>query len=182
MADPIIVYTALAVLAGILWLGALDKLRHFAAFEGAVAGYRLLPEAAQKPFAMVFVGAEVLVGILLLMPEGRVAGALGAMGILSVASLGVAINLLRGRTNIDCGCGGLGHTSTGLSWWVVGRNAMLVVLALVALTRTGQGARELVWVDGVTFFGAALAMLGLYLVLNQLIESHLRMQKNGSQS
>lgn len=182
MADPIIVYAALAALTGILWLGAFDKLRDFAAFEGAIAGYRLLPSALQKPFAAVFVGAEVAAGALLLVPEWRAAGAVLTLAVLAVATLGVVVNLLRGNTDIDCGCGGLANTSGGLSWWVVARNGLPVLLAMIVLASAGQVARELVWLDGVTFFGAALALLGLYLVFSQLIESHLRIQKTRSQS
>ncbi len=182
MADPIIVYAALAALTGILWLGALDKLRNFAAFEGAVAGYRLLPAILHRPFAAAFIGAELATGAMLLTPDWRMAGAMLTLAILAVATLGVAINLLRGNTDIDCGCGGLVHASSGLSWWVVARNGLPALLAVMVLASAGRASRELVWFDGVTFFGAALALLGLYLVSNQLIESHLRIQKTRSQS
>lgn len=177
MADPIIVYAALAVLAAILWLGLLDKLRHFAEFEGAVAGYRLLATWLHRPFALMFVSGELTAGMLLLWPQTRAAGALGALSILLVASAGMAINLLRGHTHVDCGCGGLAHATTGLTWWLVVRNGLLAGLALIVLGHARLASRDLGWLDGVTFFGLTLALLGLYLVFNQLIASHLRMQK-----
>ncbi|WP_322996054.1 MauE/DoxX family redox-associated membrane protein [Castellaniella sp.] len=175
MGDPIIVYSALAVLVVVLWLGALDKLRHFAEFEAAVTAYQLLPAALNKLFAVVFVAVELASGVLLLMPQARTEGALAALGIVLLASAGVVVNLLRGHTRISCGCGGLAQDSTGLSWWLVLRNALLAMLAGVVMA--GMGARDLGWLDGLTFFGLTLSLLCLYLVFNQLIASHLEMQK-----
>ena len=78
---------------------------------------------------------------------------------------------------MDCGCSGLGESSGGLSWWLVARNALLAALAVASGDWAINSARELVWVDGLTFFGATLALLGLYYAANQLIESHLKFQK-----
>lgn len=175
MDDPIVVYSALAVLVVVIWLGAFDKLRHFAEFESAVAGYQLLPTALHRPFAMLFVVAELGSGALLLMPAARSLGALLALGVVLLASAGVVVNLLRGHTNVSCGCGGLAHASTGLSWWLVLRNGLLAALAVVV--SAGMGTRDLGWLDGLTFFGLTLSVLALYLVFNQLLASHLQMQK-----
>ncbi|CDM25933.1 Methylamine utilization protein MauE [Castellaniella defragrans 65Phen] len=178
MGDPVIAYAALAVLAALFWLGALHKLRNFAGFEAAVAGYRLMPAVLQRPFALAFIAAEVLAGGLLLLPAARTAGILTALAVLAAASLGVAVNLLRGRTDIDCGCGGLSQAPTSLSWWVVLRNGLLAVLALLAWPQAGgPSPRDLVWLDGITFFGMSLALIGLYLAFNQLLASHLEMRK-----
>ncbi|MFV0282448.1 MAG: MauE/DoxX family redox-associated membrane protein [Castellaniella sp.] len=178
MNDPVIAYAALAVLAALFWLGALHKLRNFAEFESAVSGYRLLPAFLQRPFAWAFIAAELLAGGLLLLPAARVAGILAALAVLAVASLGVAVNLLRGRVDIDCGCGGLSQAPTSLSWWVVLRNGLLAALALLSWPQAGGFApRDLMWLDGVTFFGMSLALLGLYLAFNQLLASHLEMRK-----
>ncbi|CAM5786039.1 MauE/DoxX family redox-associated membrane protein [Castellaniella caeni] len=175
MGDPIIVYSALAVLVVVLWLGAFDKLRHFAEFEAAVSGYRLLPTALQRPFAVLFVLAELASGALLLLPAARASGALAALGVVLLASAGVVVNLLRGNTDVSCGCGGLAQASTGLSWWLVLRNGLLAALAVIV--GAGMGARPLGWLDGLTFFGLTLSVLALYLVFNQLLASHLQMQK-----
>ena len=53
----------------------------------------------------------------------------------------------------------------------------LAALAVASGDWAINSARELVWVDGLTFFGATLALLGLYYAANQLIESHLKFQK-----
>ncbi len=178
MGDPVIAYAALAVLAAIFWLGALHKLRDPAGFESAVAGYRLLPAFLHRPFSVAFIAAELLAGGLLLWPAARAAGVLAALVVLAAASLGVAVNLLRGRTDIDCGCGGLSRVPGSLSWWMVSRNGLLAALALHAWPwADGLAGRDLAWLDGVTFFGLSLALLGLYLAFNQLLASHLEMRK-----
>jgi hypothetical protein len=178
MNDPIIAYAALAVLTTIFWFGALHKLRNWAAFESAVAGYRLLPSVLHRPFALALVVAELLAGGLLLWPPVRVVGLAVAMGVLAIGTLGVIVNLLRGRTDIDCGCGGLSKAPASLSWWVVARNGLLALLILPVWFGTGSSAvRALVWLDGVTFLGMTLAVLGLYIAFNQLLVSHLEMRK-----
>ncbi|MGE8547325.1 MauE/DoxX family redox-associated membrane protein [Alcaligenes sp. Marseille-Q7550] len=174
--DPVLIYASVACLAVLMGLGALDKLRHFGLFEAAVGGYRLLPETLLRPFSVAFVAGEALAAPLLLWPASRQAGAALALAVLAVASAGIVLNLLRGRRDVDCGCSGLGESSAGLSWWLVGRNALLVLLALAGGGWAGQSSRELAWVDGLTFFGATLALLGLYHAANQVIESHLKFQ------
>ncbi|WP_341668543.1 MauE/DoxX family redox-associated membrane protein [Alcaligenes sp. SDU_A2] len=175
--DPILAYASVACLAVLMGLGALDKLRHFSLFEAAVGGYRLLPEVLLRPFSLVFVAGEALAAPLLLWPGSRQAGAALALAVLAVATLGIVLNLLQGRRDVDCGCSGLGESSAGLSWWLVGRNTLLAMLAVAGSGWLAQSARELTWMDGLTFFGATLALLGLYHAANQLIESHLKFQK-----
>lgn len=175
--DPVLTYASLACLAVLMGLGALDKLRHFSLFEAAVGGYRLLPEVLLRPFSVLFVAAEALSAPLLLWPVSRSLGAVLALCVLLVATSGIVMNLLRGRRDVDCGCSGLGESSGGLSWWLVARNALLAALAVASGDWAINSARELVWVDGLTFFGATLALLGLYYAANQLIESHLKFQK-----
>lgn len=176
--DPLLIYMAAACLAVILLIGALDKLRNFDLFEGAVMAYRLLPMGTSKVFAVLFVAAELGAGLLLLVPQARMYGALLALLVLAISSVGVAINLARGHTDVACGCGNLKQQSAGLSWWLVSRNSVLfIITALLVLPSAFVAERHLTWVDAFTFFGSTLALLGLYFAVNQLIESHVKLQK-----
>lgn len=179
--DPVPGCVALATIAVILAFGAVSKLRALRQFELAVAGYRLLPACAVRPFAITFVGAELGSCALLSLPGPRAVGALCAAAVILIATAGIVLNLARGRTDIECGCGALsGASHGGLSWWLVARNAGLVGLAAVAGRTPGAAWSTLTWTDRVTFFGATVALLGLYLVLTQLIESHLRMRRDAA--
>lgn len=178
----VIAHAAVAALAAVLWLGALDKLRHFSDFHAAVGAYRLLPGGLTWAFAALFVGAELAAGTLLLFDAWRAAGAIAAILLIGIASAAVAVNLVRGYTDIDCGCGGLAHFSPGLSWWMVVRNAGLLLLALTVVAGVGQSGTSMVWLDKVTFFGLAIMLIGFYYLSNQLIDLHLRVQKLRSQT
>lgn len=182
MNATVIVCVAAAALAAVIWLGALDKLRHLADFQGAVEAYRLLPARWTWVFAVLFVCVEVAAGTLLLFAAGRVAGALMSMLAVGIASTAVAVNLIRGYTDIACGCGGLAHFSPGLSWWMVARNAGLLLLGLVVALGADHATGSIAWLDRVTLFGSAIMLVGLYYLANQLIDLHLRVQKLRSQT
>jgi len=182
MVDAIVVYSLVAGLAVILLLGALDKWRNLAAFEQAVSGYQLLPPALVKPFAMLFVTAESFAALALLLPAWRVFGATLTLAVLLAASGGVAVNLARGLRNVDCGCGGLGHSAQGLSGWLLLRNAFLVLAAVLVWLGVPADARSLMWLDVVTFFGATLALLGLYFTANVLIDFEIHLYAQRQQS
>ncbi|WP_245152450.1 MauE/DoxX family redox-associated membrane protein [Allopusillimonas soli] len=177
MMDPILVYVSAAALSGIMLIGAVEKLLHYADFEAAAAGHALLPQALLRPFATAFVSAELAGGAMLLVPATRTAGAGLTLALVLLATLAVIINLMRGRSGIDCGCGGFSRREGGLSWWLVARNATLLALALPALLAARMAPRALGWMDVLTFFGATLAALGLYFCMNQLIASHKRLEE-----
>jgi hypothetical protein len=111
--------------AGIMKVGRPRQLR------SVLAGYSLLPESLVGTAAALLPITEAAVGVSLLLGIGRpVAGRLAAM-LLIVFSVAVAINLLRGRASISCGCFGMGE-STGLTWWHVSRNVALAAAAICA--------------------------------------------------
>ena len=87
------------------------------------------------------------------------------MVLLAVVSAAVAINLWRGRSEIDCGCGGLFPADALLGPRPAQRHP--AAAALLA----GQGISVATWVgmDYFTVLGAVLALIGLYVSVNQLM-------------
>lgn len=119
-------------LAGILLHAVLHKARNYLAFRGILTQYRLLPESLVPVAAPLVIAAEATAGLALLAPAAvlpRAAAALMAALLLCVYSGAIAVNLLRGRRSIDCGCGG---QPTPLSGWLLTRNALLLGLAWAA--------------------------------------------------
>lgn len=142
-------------------LAPTQKAQHWRIFSGVVANYRLLPRVLVAPVAVLLPPAEMLIGILLLSAQIRPYGALAAIGLLGLFAAAMAINLRRGRSQIDCGCG---HTilKQTLSWVLVARNAGLAVLLLPSFAFPQNMAMTTV----LTGVAAGLGLFLLYLLLN----------------
>jgi ABC-type phosphate transport system permease subunit len=86
--------------------------------------------------------------------------------LLLVYAGGMAINILRGRTHIDCGCLGFGTSRASLGWELVARNILLgaVALAVFALPVV---PRALGAIDAISGLGAVVALALLYLGFGQ---------------
>ena len=165
MLDPVIPLVIALSLAALWLLAAAHKLRAFVAFSGVLADYRLLPARATGVCAAAVIGVELCLGIGLLMPIGRnLALACSALVLVLYASA-IAVNLLRGRRFIDCGCSGFaGQQPLGV--WLVVRNLLLALMAYAG-TLPVQG-RMLVWFDAVTVSAAVCISAFLYASINRL--------------
>ena len=164
--DPVWSLALRAALALLLASAALAKLRDFGDFAAAVAGYRLLPRRLAAPAAAIFVAAELALALGLWLPALRVASALGAALLLSLYGVAIALNLVRGRRDIDCGCGGpLARQS--LSEGLVLRNLLLAGLALVAALPVVP--RSLGGLDLWTLVASVAAAAVLYAATNALL-------------
>jgi hypothetical protein len=169
MLDPVAASALCAVLSVIFLTGAWQKLRDPALFQANVENYRLLPDVLARPAAILLPVWELTAGVLVLIDSMRVAGAVLATGLVTVVTAAVIINLLRGRTEIDCGCGSLGgHVGDQtLNWGLPARNGVLVLAAMLVLRE--DAARALVWIDYLSVAGGTLGLLGLYVTANQLM-------------
>ncbi|MBK7023741.1 MAG: methylamine utilization protein MauE [Sulfuritalea sp.] len=174
--DPVATSALSAVLSVIFLTGAWQKLRDLALFQANIENYRLLPDGLAWPAALLLPLWELAAGVLVLFDATRTVGAVLAIGLLAVVTTAVAINLLRGRTEIDCGCGSLGgHVGDQtLSWGLVARNALLALAAVLTLRE--DAARALVWIDYLSVAGGTLGLLGLYVTVNQLMANTPRLR------
>lgn len=127
---PSLASAAITVFITLIFVrAALHKASAFTEFTGFMTDYQLVGERLVLPVSMGIVGAEVFVAILQVIPGGRVPGLLLAAGLLALYAAAMAINIRRGRTHIECGCGGAVQP---LAWALVVRNAVLVLLASLA--------------------------------------------------
>lgn len=157
--DPVVAWALRAGLALLLAASALAKLRDPGAFAAAVGGYRLLPLSLARPAAAGIVAAEAVLAVALWVPALHVAAAAGVAGLLALYTLAIAWNLLRGRRDIDCGCGGpLGRRR--ISEALVARNAVLIGAALA--TTLPVLPRSLGWLDAWTVLAAVASGALLY--------------------
>lgn len=171
MIDPLF-GTAIAVgLACLLFSAAWHKVAAHAAFVAALGNFRLLPPWLVRPVAALLPVAEAALALgWLAGGRGRLVAAATAVLLLLYAAA-LAANLLRGRRQIDCGCGLSGAVGGDqpLSWWLVARNVVLASLA--GLAGLPESGRELGTFDALTLAGAVLAAVLLYAGASQLIRN-----------
>jgi hypothetical protein len=167
--DPLI-STIISIALGLMFLmAAVHKFSDLARFQAVLADYRVMPASIVPVLAALLPLGEVLLGLCWLFSNLSVW--LPTAGLLALYTAGIAINLLRGRVHISCGCG-FGN-STGaddaLSWGLVMRNALLIAAALVTILPVSVRAYEIL--DYVTLVAALLASILLFTATNQLIRN-----------
>lgn len=173
--DPVLATGAQASTAIVVLLGAVAKWRRPAAFRAALADYRLLPEALTAPAAIAIAVAETCGAAALLFPDTRVIGAAVLAALLLAFAAGLAFNILRGHTDIDCGCSGFAATQPasnanaprGIGWFHVARALLLAALAATAFVE--PSARSIVWFDYLTLFFAVLLSVAALLTFDVLL-------------
>jgi uncharacterized membrane protein len=160
MIDPVVHYLLVCLLALVFVQGGAAKLTARDEFQGVVSSYRLLPSAMVPAFAALLPLAELAVGVGVVLPATRHFGAALAFALLMMFALAMAINLARGRTEIDCGCFKSGFRQT-ISGWLVGRNLLLAAGA--ALLWLPAGGRATGGFDVFLVVAASLMLfLGYY--------------------
>ncbi len=163
--DPSILLAMRVLGALVFGTAVVGKLRHRAEFVGVVANYRLVPDALAAPAAWLVIGLELVVVAALVSGIGLAAGAGLATLLLIGFAAAMAINLGRGRREIDCGCF-QSALRQRLSWALVARNLVLAALLAVLLGGGALPGTALGLVDGL---GAGLMLYLFYLVLDQLV-------------
>lgn len=153
-------HLALVVLTALVFArAAVLKFGSWSAFAGVVDNYDLLPQALVAPVAWTLPVTEAAIALALLVPAARQPFAeIAAAVLLAVFALAMAINLARGRGQIDCGCGDARRRQP-LRVGLVSRNLVLAGLLIVAAA-TPHGAASL----GGAVIGLA-AGLGAFMLL-----------------
>jgi len=122
----------------VLLVAGISKLGGRREFIETVRDYRLLPKDLSifvgrwMPVLEIMIGIGLLLGILILLT------AFVAATLFILFGIAVAINLLRGRSNISCGCFGP-QQNRHLTWILVTRNMIFAALmTLVGLDALGS--------------------------------------------
>jgi hypothetical protein len=164
--DPVIEATLRAALALLFLVAAGHKLRALGRFRATLGEYRLVPAALTPLATGLVVAVEAAVAGALLVPGARVVGLLAAAAVLVVYGGAIAINLARGRRDIDCGCAGPA-VRRPISGALVARNAALAAVALAGLAPVRP--RAFLWVDALTVAGATAALAAVYASLDRVL-------------
>ncbi len=175
--DPALRLALRAGLGLVLLRAAWHKLRAPSAFRAALRDYRILPEIrlVLAPAAWGLALAESAAGLALLGRPEAAAPALAAVGLLGLYSFAIALNLARGRRELDCGCAGPAAPPQPIGEGLLVRNAVLIAVALGA--GLPPSARALAWLDAVSITGGAAALLLLYAAVEVAMSNAPRLQR-----
>ena len=176
--DPVLALTGALTLAGIFVSAGVTKLRAREAFSAVIENYRVLPDGLVPVTARALPVIELAAAIGLAFPATR-SLASGVIALMLIAfALAMAINLRRGRHDIDCGCF-IGLLRQKLSWPLVARNIALAIIAF-ALAAGTVSARSLGVLDMLTSVAGTGAILLVYASYGRLFGLAPRIQKGAA--
>jgi hypothetical protein len=172
--DPVYSLTIAILIAFVFAAAGIHKAMNFSHHAGVVADYRVVPAWVVPLLAPLIIVLEFAVVVLVLIPDTRSAGVILTTGLLFVYILSIALNLVRGRTFIDCGCswGSQGHQ---ISAWLIARNLIMVAVALLALLPSAN--RSLQLMDWILAALAGTAVIAVYLIGDLLIANGSKLRK-----
>lgn len=156
---------SIEIFAIILFVEAvIHKSLNFKDFVGIISGYRLIPISLVWSAAAFVIFAEFLaiISLLLMLPFLKYLAAVILVGY----AIAIQINVVRGRTEIDCGCGG---QSMPISQSLVSRNLVIAIILAWSTNTVGfTGLVEHGFVYWLLVCGTVLVSYLFYLSYNQL--------------
>ncbi len=163
-----------------LILASLGKIGEPTAFTATIISYQVIPSflvRLAKPLAIFFIGSETGIALLFLLGfQSRAAGALSSFLMITFI-IAVSVNLLRGRTNLDCGCYGSAHHRRISSRLVASDMILLVMSICIMIWGGGFFAFDNIPINQRQFWSIEIivpilliigGLLSFYLLLNRI--------------
>jgi uncharacterized membrane protein len=166
MIDPVLGYLVSLDLAALLGWSALQKLGARREFIEIIRAYRVLRETWVAAAVYMLPSAELLIALALLIPAFRPAAGGAAAGLLLLYGCAIAVNLKRGRRDLDCGCGLTSGRRTIAGWMLVRNATMAGAAVAVALP---WAPRTLAWLDIMTIVAGTAAAALLFASIDALL-------------
>ncbi len=164
--DPGAGYVLVGALALLFAQAAWHKWRALAQFGAVLEAYRLFPAPLLLPLRLLVPACETAIALLLLPDATRSAAAAAGAALLLAYAAAMAVNLRRGRRDLDCGCAGPAERRP-IAAWMAWRNVLLA--GLLALVGQPWMQRPLGATDLLTVAGGVLVLVLLYAALDRLL-------------
>lgn len=176
MEDHILLF--LRIVIGCVFItSAVSKLNKMTEHIVTIRKYKILPPGTVRFFAFAETTVELAAAILFLIGFQLEASGVVLILLLGTYSTAIILNLFRGNTDINCGCGGLAGDKK-LSWFQPIRNVLLTILILPVIW-AGSGFFSLdAWlaasIDTLGWYTAisSLLLVLLYSTATSIIEIH----------
>jgi peroxiredoxin len=135
------------LLAGVFGVAGIAKAADLDGSRRAIAGFGI-PEKLAAPLGLGLPVAEILIALALIPLSSAWVGAIAALAVLLIFSIGIAVNLARGKAP-DCHCFGQLH-SEPVGWSTFARNVVLIGVAglIVVQGKESAGLSALTWLAG----------------------------------
>lgn len=164
--DPVVGFVIVLGVALLLAQASLGKWRGLGEFRAVLANYRLFAPSLVALLAILVPLLEMATALGLLVAVTRPGAALTAAALLLAYAAAIAVNLHRGRYDLDCGCSGPADRRP-ISAWMVWRN--VVIGAALVPAALPWSTRSLGWTDALTVGGALIVLALLYTTLDRLL-------------
>jgi uncharacterized membrane protein YphA (DoxX/SURF4 family) len=129
---PVLQLLCRLVLGATFVWASLDKIAHPDRFAAIIHAYGILPGFAVNLFALVLPWLELFSGLLLVVGCWRRPAALWLSILLLVFILAIGFNLWRGLS-LNCGCFSTAASAPESGWWLLLRDLLLLIPAVVIL-------------------------------------------------
>ena len=138
---PLFIWAARLAVAGLFLAACIAKIRDPEAFALAVSRYRILPDEFVNLVAIILPWIELTAGLAVLAAPARLraAGALIIAGMLTVFTIAISLNLLRG-IEASCGCFSTRADAAVSDGWNLVRNGALIWLSLATFLEAFRAA------------------------------------------
>lgn len=178
--DPLFIRILALGFAILFLLAAVHKLSNRSEFLAILGAYKVLPPLLLRPASLIIPNLEIVIAL-----GWFLIGVLGVQlravpiisaGLLLVYGSAIAINLFRGRLDIDCGCSfssskvEKSESAQQISGALVWRNSVLSLLALLAVIPTST--RQINTLDYLSLLTATVVCVLIYAAMNQLIANN----------
>lgn len=174
--DPIYSLIVTILVAFVFAHAATHKVMKYARHVGIVADYQVMPAWSVPLLAPLIIVLEFAAAVLVLLPATRSMGLILATGLLLIYLFSIGLNLLRGRTSIDCGCG-WGSQEHAISGWLLVRNLLFVAATALALLPLPLANRLLHLADWILVALAGSAVIVIYYIGDLLIANGVKLRK-----
>jgi len=172
--DPVYSLIVAILVAFVFAHAATHKVMDYTRHVAIVADYQVMPAQFVQLLAPLVILLEFAAAILVLLPATRPMGLILAAGLLLAYLFSIGLNLARGRTSIDCGCG-WDSQKHPISGWLLIRNLLFIATTLSALLPLTN--RSLHLVDWVLVAFASSAVIAVYYIGDLLIANWLKLRK-----
>lgn len=129
------------LLAFILILSVIDKVKNWQQTKVKISAYKILSNNLIKPASIVFIALEIYLSVVFLFMYVKIIDILLFSLLMGIYTMAVIINIYRGNTRISCGCGGM-LENDHLTVSLVFRNTTLILFSFVLFLRE-EGAMNL---------------------------------------